>query len=75
MIEKKIIRDMFLKNIGTQLDELDDDKEFNQIDNWDSLKHVQFIIELEGACDVMLSAEELESGNTVNKLLEIINKK
>ena len=75
MNKQELIRDVFLKNVGIKLEESDYDKEFNSINMWDSLKHVQFIIELELELGIQLEAAELESGSSVNKIFDIINKK
>jgi acyl carrier protein len=42
---KSKIKEIFKNTIGVEV--LDDSKLFNEIDGWDSLKHVQFVIELE----------------------------
>lgn len=75
MNEKTVIRDIFLKNVGVNIEEHDYNKEFNTIDSWDSLKHVSFIIELELELGFQFEAEELENGNTINKVYEIIKSK
>ena len=75
MNKKDIIRKIFQKNIGIDLKESQYDEEFNNMSGWDSLKHVQFVIELEEELDIQLTPEELENGNSINKIFEIIDKK
>ncbi len=42
---------------------------------WDSLTHLNLIIELENAFDLSFTMEEMEKMISVNNIIEIINKK
>jgi len=70
-----VISNIFERNVGVHLNEAEYDLEFNQINNWDSLKHVQFIVDLELELNIQFTAEELEIGNSIKKIFEIINEK
>lgn len=41
--------------------------------NWDSLNHLNLIVELEDAFDIRFSAEEMEEMVSVNSIIKIIN--
>ncbi|MBL0079441.1 MAG: acyl carrier protein [Bacteroidetes bacterium] len=43
--------------------------------NWDSLTHLNLIIELENAFDLSFTMEEMEKMISVNVIIEIINNK
>ncbi len=43
--------------------------------NWDSLNHLNLIVELEDAFDIRFSPEEMEEMVSVNSIIKIINTK
>ncbi len=48
---------------------------FTELDGWDSLKHVQFILDLENEFQIKMNPEQLVSCTSVEKSLEILNSK
>ena len=60
-----------------ELDILDFPNEVNQeqIDNWDSLRHLNLIVELEEAFDVSFEPEEISEMISVEKIEQVIMEK
>ena len=47
----------------------------NEILSWDSIGHLNLILEIEDALDISFTKEEIENINSVEVLLEVINSK
>ncbi len=45
------------------------------IDSWDSINHLNLILELEDRFDVELTTEEIESLDTVQKIMDVLQSK
>ena len=60
-----------------ELDILDFPNEVNQelIDNWDSLRHLNLIVELEKAFDVSFEPEEISEMIYIEKIEQVIMEK
>ncbi len=60
-----------------EIDFNDFKEEINQknIDNWDSLRHLNFIVELEELFSVSFEPEEISEMNSIDKILEILQQK
>ncbi|WP_396196744.1 acyl carrier protein [Flavobacterium sp.] len=60
-----------------ELDILDFPNEVNQeqIDNWDSLRHLNLIVELEEAFDVSFEPEEISEMISIEKIEQVIMEK
>jgi acyl carrier protein len=71
MVEQ--IKQMFLKNVGYEIKADEEEKPFQEVQGWDSLKHVQFILDIETCFNIQLDSDELEEANTITKLYNIIN--
>ena len=46
-----------------------------EIDQWDSINHLNLIVELEDQLDVKFSIKEIESMDSVTELLKILSNK
>lgn len=46
----------------------------NTIENWDSLRHLNFIVELEDAFDKSFEPEEISEMISIEKVLEMLEK-
>ena len=53
--------------------ELSDETKLNEIKGWDSIKHMEFILNIEKEFDLELSGEEIASIQTINDLKKIIS--
>ena len=66
-----IFKDVFENDdINLQLESSSKD-----IDEWDSLSHIQLIVEIEKYFEIRFSSKEIQSWNTVEELIETIIQK
>lgn len=47
----------------------------NDIEEWDSLNHLNLVVELEDAFKIKFSVDEIEKMNSVATILSVLNKK
>lgn len=47
----------------------------HDVENWDSLRHLNLIVELESAFDISFEPEEIGEMNTFNKVVAFTKKK
>jgi len=45
-----------------------------EISNWDSLRHLNFIVEIEDKYNISIDPEDISEMITISKIMEIINK-
>lgn len=70
------VRETFLKifpNINQT--QFDFQKERTEYENWDSLTHMQLVSELESACHISFSMEEVAGINKADDLVTLVQKK
>lgn len=65
-----------IKEIAAEVFEVqvNDDTDQNNCENWDSLRHLNFIIELETEFDVSFEPEEIASMTSLNIVKSVIEK-
>ena len=68
---KSIIADIF--NISSN--KIKGDLAFQELESWDSLTHMQFIVAVEQNFNVELTADEIVEMLTISKVEEILKKK
>jgi acyl carrier protein len=56
-------------------DKISQNSEIKMFANWDSLKHLMFMLELEKKFEVEITPEEVTSILTVNNIIKKINEK
>jgi acyl carrier protein len=66
-----------IKEIATEVFEVQvhDDTNLNNCENWDSLRHLNFIIELETEFDVSFEPEEIASMTSLSIVESMIQEK
>ncbi len=52
-----------------------EDTKKDDIEEWDSINHLNLIVELEDKLKISFSKEEIEKMDSVSKLIEILKKK
>lgn len=57
------------------IEELKNSFEQNEIENWDSLRHLNLVVELEDMFDISYEPEEIGEMNTFEKVLAITESK
>jgi acyl carrier protein len=67
---KEIFISVFSQNVDINLDTKRED-----IVEWDSLSHLNLIVELEDVLNVSFSKEEIMSMNSIKEIISVIEKK
>ena len=70
LLEK--IREIFKLAMGSEV-QVDMDTNKDAIGEWDSINHLNLIVELEGAFNLGLSMEEIEKLSSVRQVVDLIN--
>ena len=66
------VQDVFKLAMGDDV-QVDMNTEKDMILEWDSLNHLNLVVELENSFDLGLSMEEIEGLNSVKGIVELIN--
>ena len=66
------VQEIFKLAMGSDID-VDIDTEKAMILEWDSLNHLNLVVELENVFDLGLSMEEIEQLHSVKGIVELIN--
>lgn len=66
--------DAFKESFEIEQSDLKDELEYNTIETWDSIGHMQLMAELEDAFDIMLDADDILNFGTYAKGIEILGK-
>ncbi len=68
----KSIQQVFKLAMGSDIN-VDIDTEKEMVLEWDSLNHLNLVVELENSFDLGLSMEEIEELNSVRGIIDLIN--
>ena len=64
-----------VSRVFTEEKKLEVEMKKSEILSWDSLGHLNLILEIEDSLDITFTKEEIENIDSLNVLLEIINSK
>ena len=64
-----------VSRVFTEEDELEVNMKKREIPSWDSLGHLNLILEIEDSLEISFTKEEIENINSFEVLLDIINSK
>jgi acyl carrier protein len=64
-----------LKTVFPNTPHFDEKMEKKDIPDWDSINHLNLIIELEDAFNITFSVDEIQDMNSFEKILQLINQK
>lgn len=70
----KQVQEVFILAMGNTV-KVDMDTEKPMVPEWDSLNHLNLIVELESAFDLKLSMKEIEELVSVKKIVELVEHK
>ena len=70
----KQVQQLFKNAMGDNI-EVHADTQKNMIADWDSVNHLNLIVELENEFDLGLSMTEIENLNSVKQIVDLINAK
>jgi acyl carrier protein len=68
----KEVQQVFKLAMGNDVD-VDIDTEKDMVLQWDSLNHLNLVVELENSFDLGLSMQEIEELDSVRDIIELIN--
>ena len=66
--------DAFVNGLGIALEDVNDELEFNSIEEWDSIGHMGLIAALEEAFDISFETDDIVEYSSYKKGLEILKK-
>jgi acyl carrier protein len=64
----------FIESFGVEKEALENNLEYNTIDEWDSIGHMSLMAALEDAFDIMLETEDIIEFSDYEKGKEILKK-
>ncbi len=72
---KDKIKQVLAEVLEIDINQIGDNFDQNDCVKWDSLHHLNLVVELETAFDVDLEPEEIGVMTSINEIMSIINKK
>ena len=66
------LNDIFKKVFNNNLLNIDENSNHGNIEGWDSLIHIQLVIEIESSFGIKMTAEEIQQFDSIDELLKII---
>lgn len=74
MINKQKYDQIFIESFSIAKSDLGDGLEYNTIQSWDSIGHMEMIARLEDAFDIMMETDDIIDFSSYNKGFEILAK-
>jgi acyl carrier protein len=68
------IREIMSKVFEIEVSEISDIASQKDIVKWDSLQHLNLIVEIEDKFDISIDPEDISAMVTVEKIIEVVNK-
>ncbi len=68
---KKLISEV----MSLDIDKIDNNKNLSEIDEWDSFNNLMLISKAEDYFKIKFTLADIEDVNTINKIIDIVNKK
>lgn len=68
------IRQIMSKVFEIELSSISDNASQKDISKWDSLQHLNLIVEIEDQYDISIDPEDISVMITIEKIVEIVNK-
>jgi len=68
------IREIMSKVFEIEVSEITDIASQKNIVKWDSLQHLNLIVEIEDKFDISIDPEDISAMVTVEKIIEVVNK-
>jgi len=74
MSNKEKYDDAFIESFSIDVNKLNEKLEYNSIESWDSIGHMQMIAELEDSFEIELEMDDMINFSSYNKGMEILAK-
>ena len=68
------IREIMSKVFEIDVSEISNNANQKEIMKWDSLQHLNLIVEIEDKYDISIDPEDISAMVTVEKIIEVVNK-
>jgi acyl carrier protein len=68
------IKEIMSKIFEIELSEISDNSSQKDIMKWDSLRHLNLIVEIEDKYDISIEPEDISNMVTIEKIIEVVNK-
>ena len=73
-MNKSGYNDAFAEGLGVELKDINEDLEFNSIEEWDSIGHMGLIAALEESLDISFETDDIVEYSSYKKGIEILKK-
>lgn len=71
----KQVNDIFIDTLDNDEIKLNRDTTANDVENWDSLTHIQLVVAIERHFHIRFTSKEIQSWANVGEMVESISKK
>ena len=68
------IRELMSKLFSIEIETISNNAIQKEISNWDSLQHLNLIVEIEDKYDISIDPEDISAMISIDKIVEIVNK-
>jgi acyl carrier protein len=68
------IRELMSKLFSIEIETISNNATQKEISKWDSLQHLNLIVEIEDKYDISIDPEDISAMISIDKIVEIVNK-